>query len=400
MAKTTNTGIARAGMSFIKSRTSNFAATLSSQVDAFLRTGRRRKNILLVANNMLYAIYLHEVAKLFNNDVDVSLKVTANSKSYDSDGAARHLAAALNIETIGYTAARFRYWDAVFFASPSGARHFPGAKRKVLVNHYLICPKIVDSQHWTYGPKNTINRKEPIFDLLLEPSHYNKNQATQNNPILENCIAVVGDIRSDRLLKNAQKRHFYLEKTESANFGNVILVQSTWGAASLVERFGTDLFEELNRIGQKQNWLILVSLHPNHWTGYANSSVWHHEAEKHESHHLRLIPRQHKWEHYMPDADLCVTDHTSNAAEFALLRRPIVFCRIPGDAIDQSSLLYKLYAASPVFNQCSELEEEIEKNIGTPLTPQQEEVIKDLLSFPGHSKEKTYTAIRGLLTGQ
>lgn len=102
----------------------------------------------------------------------------------------------------------------------------------------------------------------------------------------------------------------------------------------------------------------------------------------------------------MPDADLCVTDHTSNAAAFALLRRPILFCRIPENTIDRYSLLYKLYAATPVFSQCSELEEKITKTLETPINPEQEEVIKDLLSFPGESKEKTYSAIRGLLTRQ
>lgn len=400
MTITVKTMIARSRISLIKSSTTEFAACLSSQAVAFLCTGRSKKKILLVSNNTLYATYLYEVAELFIKDVDVALKVTANPKSPDANSAAHHLAAALNIDVLGYMAARFRYWDAVFFASPAGACHFFGAKRKVLVNHYLICPKLVGGQHWTYGSKNTINKHGLLFDLILEPSHYNKNQATQNNPKLKNCIAVVGDIRSDRLLKNVQKSAFYLDKKERETFNYILLVQSTWGAASMVERFGDDLFKELNRIGQKRNWLILVSLHPNHWTGYASSSVWHHVAEKYQSHHFRLIPSQHKWENYMPEVDLCVSDHTSNAAQFALLRRPILFCTIPENTIDEDSLLYKLYVASPAFRQCSELEEKIKKTIETSIKPEQEEVIKELLSFPGSSKEKTYSALRGLLARQ
>lgn len=119
---------------------------------------------------------------------------------------------------------------------------------------------------------------------------------------------------------------------------------STWGPHGLVPRHSEWLFSEMIALAAEGSHEFLVTMHQNLWdVRRAGTSQWRDRAHELRSAGIRVVGPDEDWTHLLHTTDVAIADHTSLAALYSVLRKPIVPVTVPRDLLIDRTFTAWLY---------------------------------------------------------
>lgn len=262
--------------------------------------------VLFYAPNDLYLTHFRPVIGELRRSLGVPVAITGPK------GAERQMRVAERKRFVPRAQAESLRWSAVVFSSSRGTSGFAEETKKVLLPHSLGGGKLVEGVSWQYGRERTLRGGAPIFNLILEASRAEAERVEVTFPWLRGTVAGVGLPLLDPLAKLGRRRN------------NSVLIQTTYGQSSLLEQVGPVLFaSEASRIAAALRVPVLVSLHPNHWTGYASAPKLGPEVARRVARGVVVLRPYTPLEHYFAKVGLCITDHTNLSVVAVMLGIPV-----------------------------------------------------------------------------
>jgi len=179
----------------------------------------------------------------------------------------------------------------------------------------------------------------------------------------------------------------------------VVLVQSTWGPQSIMERWGPQLLKEALRLQQQSPLRFIASTHPLHWSGrrVAGQPCGEYLLSL-EPQGLVVVRPQDDWAISMIASDLVITDNTSLSATYCQLGKPLIFIDLPTKTIPPESTVDRLYQISPHLQNPEELEAMIAAVCQEYPYDDLSQIASEVNSFPGEAAKKMRQELFDLLS--
>ncbi|MGQ0776816.1 MAG: hypothetical protein ACT4NY_20760 [Pseudonocardiales bacterium] len=209
------------------------------------------------------------------------------------------------------------------------------------------------------------------------------------------AAVVAGDPCFDRMLASLPLRESYRQAFGLAPHQRLIVVSSTWGAASL---YGSDP-QLIGRLAARlpvDSHRLAVALHPNIVYGHSRWQVktWLDECVRDG---VLVLPEEDLWRPALVAADLVIGDHGSVSFYAAALGRPILLAAVPADAVDPRSPIGHLLRAAPRLDRgedpLAHIEWAIVEHDPTRYTP----ITSLTTSHPGEAATLLRRVLYGLL---
>ena len=290
-------------------------------------SGQKLPKILFLAPSPIYAFHLAPIAESLNRAQ--SSRVFA----YVPRSKCGQLPQFPG-QRIGLLRALAFRFDVVVASSPKLSTPFIGYSKLVLVQHGLGGGKVIRGESWLYGDAHASNSGSPIFDLIFVASSLEFDHAGSINEELQRRLRLCGH----PLLQEA--RRSWLKVPASDLY---VLVQSTYGSASLVETVGIRRLASLcARMSANLQMPVRVSLHPNFWTGYGGTPKLANRLAREIAGEVSLIEPLSDWQSVFHGACAAISDHTSMAVVAAAFGIPQLLLHPPKESIDEQSILAHL----------------------------------------------------------
>jgi len=356
-----------------------------------------KRDVLLCAETEMMATYADAAAKLIADQAGVLIWLTQPPSPGMKSGALRGLAESMGHRFVSYALARAQWWDLIIFPEYRAADRFHPDIPKVLVNHFLGGGKIIDGKEYRFE-RSLEHLGRPLFRRIFDASFSSRDRAVAGDPALKDVITVVGDLRSDRLLSLRGQRDQIRAEYGFRPDQTVVLVQSTWGRQSIMERWGQQLLEEALRLQQQSPLRFIASTHPLHWSG--RRAAEHPYGEyllSLEPQGLSVVRPQDDWARSMIASDLVITDNTSLSATYCQLGKPLIFIDLPIGTIPPGSTVDRLYHISPHLHDPQDLEATIASVSLEYPYDRLIQIASEVNSFPGKAAEKMRHELLALL---
>lgn len=285
-------------------------------------------------------------------------------------------------------------WDLIIFADHNNTRWFHPDIPKIKYGHGLTSGKSYGpGGSWAYGQSALDSSGEPLYKVMFVESVYYQDAALCENPALKSNLAVVGSLMADKLLTLNKDRVAIRQELGLKDEDKVLIIISTWGPKSLIQRFGMHLLDQLPEIGK--DYKIYFIIHPlNDSLSFADkNALWERlESYARASVAMRVDPTQ-PWFPYLVAADIMLTDHTSLSLYYALLEKPLFFVPIATEAIGQESLIWRLYQLQKPYNLEINLKNQLEQTLERFCINRHREVVDLVLNERGNAKQRILTEI-------
>jgi hypothetical protein len=274
---------------------------------------------------------------------------------FPADESALPRANAAGVRMVSPTRSRLRNWDVIVMAD-----HMPleyaASIPKVLIGHGVGSTRIVRGNVYRYDRKRVLDAHErPVYALMLDAGDATADVARRSVPECSSIIRVVGNLDTDDLL---QLRADAPRTREILQAGGrvLVVVMSGWGPHALVPRYGAELLPELARLASTEAYSIVLTMHHNLWTG-PWSGEWGDLVRSFTGPHFHVVGPDEDAGPYLAAADVAVADHTSYAAKFSVLGKPIVPVHVPVDYLAPGGFARWLMENHNPIRSASELTE-------------------------------------------
>lgn len=343
------------------------------------------KRVLICVESRLMAEYANDAAQFIRHDPRVELWLTGPRARVIGQCLERELAAEHGYRYVSYIRARAMWWDLMVFAGYRAADRFHPGIRKVLVNHFLGGGKIISGKEYRFQRKMW-HWGRPLFTSIFEASAKERDRAIAADPSLAPHVCLVGDLRSDRMLEMRARREQIRSEMGFSDSDKVVLIQSTWGSQSIMERCGRELFDEVIRLLNEGKYRFIASTHPHHWQGPRTAQhPWGKYLAELERPGLVVIKPGDDWARFMVASDLAVTDNTSLSATYCQLHKPLVFIVMPDNTIPAGSTVHQLYCISPHLNSPAELQRGLDQVLQSYPYDRLRQIAYETNSLPGEA---------------
>lgn len=257
------------------------------------------------------------------------------------------------VTRVGIGVAPYLHWDIVIVANHHPLT-FPPGPALLGVLHGIVRSRPVGLGSYWYDPSKMLDRRgRPVYAALFDASGLSRAEGEDFVPALRGRIQVVGDLRADDVLMAAR----------AAPDRNQILVMSTWGPEALIPRHLDDLAPQLEAASRHLGLSVVVTSHPNLWQAQP------HRGQRDYSQVIGALrdrgfavldPRA-DWAPVLGSSQITITDHTSLAAHFALLNRPILPVEVDRRMIGTETFTECLYGSVRPWGPDQSLVERLEQ---------------------------------------
>lgn len=325
------------------------------------RLVRRRqseeRHVLLLVTNQLTAHYVRRATSALNGDNRIKLFL-ARAPLADRRLPLSAILEGGQEQPISFLVALWRRWDLVITAEHYPAGLFHPRTKITFVSHGVYSGKKIDDEDYIYGHRCLRFWGSPLYHFMFATGAIEEECARREHSQLANRIAVVGDpvlddLRDTELDRIIVRREMQLESKR------VILVMSSWGEHSLIQRHGKALLNELKAIDQKSTEWIL-SLHPNNFTRGSSIEKTKALVAALQSQGVHVLSAGEDWRPHLAAADLAISDFTSLSIYFAQLGRPLIYFDRYDDLVVAGGPLHRLLQLCPNRRDFSSLAEAIE----------------------------------------
>jgi len=215
---------------------------------------------------------------------------------------------------------------------------------------------------------------------------------------LKDKLAVVGNLRADELIRLNQEREAVRQQLGLQKKDRVLLICSTWGPDSLIQRFGTTLLKEISNISETYKVYLLI--HPlNDRVEFSGRSTILECLDVYERNGIarRVDPKESPLP-YLVAADIVLSDHGSLSLYYALLERPLLFVPFATeDLIIKESLIWKFYELQERYYPNLSLGDQLDCAMKNFPAEQHKKTAKLLIDEPGHAKQRIRAEIAKFL---
>lgn len=352
------------------------------------RNPQRRRRVLLCAETEMMTSYANAAAQLVAEEPQVATYFTQAPSAGTASDALRPLAQELGHNFVPYWKARMQWWDLIVFPEYRAADRFHPDAPKVLVNHFLDSGKIINGKEYRFE-RELVHLGRPLFRKIFDASYVSRDRAIAGDPQLEDQIVVVGDLRSDEMFKLVDRREEIRREFGFQSDETVVLIQSTWGPQSIMERWGSQLLEEALELQKSTNFRFIASTHPLHWSGRRVAEhPWGEHLLSLQPRGLRVVRPGDDWAVSMVASDVAISDNTSLAATYCQLGKPLIFINDLEDYLPEGTSISKLYKISPHLANAEDLHRTLCQVQDDYPYEELREIAYAVNSYPGEAEQK------------
>ncbi|MBM7770664.1 hypothetical protein JOD54_000868 [Actinokineospora baliensis] len=307
------------------------------------RTVCTSRTVLVVVHTVVSAQRLLDVVGLVESDPRVQVLYTCAPDVFGA-GVQRVLAEAGAFEIPWVRAVRERF-DLVVAAAHGGLERLHGPL--VVLPHGAAYGK----RSAAGGPVYGLDAARLVKDGRVLPSVLVLSHERQREVLADQCpealsaALVAGDPCYDRMLASAHLRERYRRALGVRRDRRLVLVASTWGAGSLVEK-EFSLYARLLRELDPRRYRVAATVHPAVWSGHGLRQVrsWlgHSVARG-----LLLVEPERDWRPLVIAADQVIADHGSTGVYAAATGIPVLTTGSPAERLDPASPQALLAGSAP-----------------------------------------------------
>lgn len=314
------------------------------------RRGGSSRKVLLAAASPLMADY---VLRMWRTIADLD-GVEARLTRHDAPAPAE-------VKTISRWRARLYPWDLILLADHMPleyARSIP----KVIMPHGPGPSRIVRGGSYYYDRQRVFwPDGERVYRLMTDTSAEAKARAIATwVPEYEDRIVVVGDLRADELHDAAHRAE---ETRRGLGLDNrrLVGIMSTWGPHGLVSAYGEALVAELHRIVAQGEYAFALTMHQNLWNAArCGTTRWRDLLLGAESDFIRVLQPGEDYAAVLGACHLAISDHTSLAMTYSVLRRPIIPVAVPPDVVGEGTFAHWLITHRRPIAKVDELQQALD----------------------------------------
>jgi hypothetical protein len=357
---------------------------------------KNQKEVLLICNGPLMALYLSHILKIFKDDPRLNFSYFEYSSTNERSDSSAYISKKLKARRVTSKRAFLKKWDLIVVADhamPSliDSQGCP----TIYMGHGLESGKIVNNEYYTLGSRSIKENGECRYSSFLFASNYMVEYYARNKVPFTKLAFVSGDPIFDELLKRQEKRASIRHNLGIEENQIVVYVMSTWGPNCLWQSIGDKMLEQMKKLQKKYRFIL--GAHPNEYRPQNNGKrTWGlHLQEQKEF--LVLNPDK-DYKNYLTACDVIVSDHTSLILYGALLSRPLVIMDLDKALIEEESLTSRLMEISPKLKKdASNLESSILDAINNYSTQERNLIHKDIISYPGENHDRVRTHVYNTL---
>lgn len=356
-----------------------------------IRPRKRSARILLVASNGLMADYVLRVWDCISDLPGVRAYLTRfRGATQGHDQLRQRLGVRWSMSGVS----QLLDWDMLILADHAPLSYPPSIPR-VIVAHGVARSRLVREGSYYYDRHRVFwPDGRPVYDVMFEASNKAREWALTAVPEYSSRIRVVGDLRVDELLTHDRVRdevRARLGWTDRC----VVAVMSTWSARALIPTQGEALLTVLSQLVDTGRYAVVLTMHPNLWAERrAGSQGWRQLVQSKAGEHFRVLQPDEDWASWLPLTDLAVTDHTSLAAAYSVLRRPMIPVDAPLDAVGEGTFARWLLETRARFSDPAELPTLLEH---AHVTHANWRGIPAIVDYPGEARPRTRRVLLDVL---
>jgi hypothetical protein len=345
----------------------------------------------------MFLDHLVEVAHAFDGHDAIRFHYTTPAGEGPSPSTAARLVD-LGVEPVSFDGVADEAWDAVCFSAHLGTERFAPSTPKVFVSHGVAPGQVVNGEEWRYGPGQTIRHGSCVYSLMFESSEANTQRITRALPHLAGVVRTVGSPQIEAVVGAASDPDLCARNRRQlglADEAETLLIQSTWGPNSMIERWHSELLDAAVEVSRLPGFQVLMSLHPHTRTGRWGARAFGDETLARQSPTFRVVPHGTPPENYLPLADVGLFDHSSLSIPFALLGKPLLFDSM-NPVYAPGSLVLSLHESCEQLHRAADLPAALTRNRGAFSMPPQD-LVATFVSHLGQSHQRIRSEVTSLL---
>ncbi|MBE1535876.1 hypothetical protein [Actinomadura algeriensis] len=358
------------------------------------------RTVLLIVHTITSGQRLLEAARLLEDDLRVQVVFTQGPDRFGAG--VREFLSRLGASTVSWAEATRTRFDLAIAAGYGGVHevHAP----LILMPHGVGFNKVLPRRTGrAAGGRNVygIDRQRLVHDGALVPSTIALAHRDDRAALARSCpeavpaAAVVGDPSHDTLVASRDRRSAYQVALGAGNGRRLVVVTSTWGPGSLLDR-RPDLWSRLTEDLPEDEFRIVTLLHPNVW---AEHGTWQIRAWLATSlrRGLRLVPPEADWRAVLAAADWVVGDHGSASVYGVLSRVPVLLGSFRRTDVNPDSPAARLGEDAPRLTARGSLRRQLVQAAEGFRPEQLRRVAERITSEPGRSARNTRRVMYRLL---
>lgn len=320
---------------------------------------KNKKNILFVVHNETMSMHIMPVYELLKKDKRLRLWVNFPLKNRFFPGNLDKLVKKHGLNIVSSKLAQYYRWNLIIMADHAGS--FFGEKcKKILINHGPTAGKKVEGDNYKYGKYSKANGNKIAYNKIFETSEYSRDVVGKYHPEFYPVVSAVGSLIADKIIKYRWQVDNITKDIGLDASRKTILIASTWGPNSFIQRQGDALLKILPEISRKYN--IILTIHQNNYLQeYSAGRDWQNIIANIRLNNYYWIRGGEEPFKFLVCADAMLTDMTSLSLYYTLFEKPIILYDNPGTEYDHGALIPKLKRVSCVINDAGDLLNDIDK---------------------------------------
>lgn len=331
---------------------------------ALRRRRGRPKRVLLDASNGLMADYVLRLWAATGPPPGITAALTRFPGASDEHEARRR---ELDLHWVDRWRGALHAWDLLLLADHAPLRYAPSIPR-VIVAHGVARARHVREGSYYYDRQRLFwPDGRPVYEVMFEASDEGRRTGVQLVPEYAGRIEVVGDLRVDEMVRAAEGSGD-LRGSLGWDGRRIVLVMSTWSRHALITSHGAAMLAALQALIDRGDHAAVVTMHPNLWDEKrCGTDAWRRLVERAAGPYLRVLQPEEDWAPWLALADVAVTDHTSLAATFAVLERPMLPVSVPDGVVAEGTFAAWLLDAVDPLTDPNELGDALERVVSQPV---------------------------------
>lgn len=266
------------------------------------------------------------------------------------------------------------------------------------INHGSSTICFEGHKHIAFSYHNVLLKGEKPYDLYFET---NKKACEHMQSLKEykDKIVFSGNKFSDELNSEMENYEKYRTQLGIKSNQKAILIAGSWKPASLFQKLGKSLFEELKTLSKNEDLKFILSIHPNEYHVYdENIEPLGKHVDEMEQFGCIIKKPGTDFIPYMIASDLVICDFSSVGDNAIMAEKDLVYSEFSRDDLYEFSSANVLYDKLPKLENSKDLEKII-----TSKYPKEAKAeilnFKELMNSPkGSYKELCIKHIKSLLT--
>lgn len=358
-----------------------------------IREPRRNvKRVIMFAHSPLMVTYTLKYADVLLKQSELKVKVFVALTHMNGEliTIQKNRCEKAGVSLVNEWTVPFYHWDLCVVADHSFADEMLDDATPILFTyHGLGSIKKHKGENYKYGDtfiKDKHGRYK--YSKMLEAGTFQRDHALLIAPHLKDTIAIVGELDVDDFIRLGKERDKIRKDLGYGRDDTVILIQSTWGEASIECSLGESMFEACDRLTAERGYVFVLSTHPNHWGGRIGCADKSDYYLSHDKSCMKVLRPEEERLPYMVAADCCISDITTLATVFAFSKKPLIFYVNESAELDSESELAQIIKHCARIDAAGDIPGAVTRALQEPIANSMQNLMTQICSYPMESRDR------------